>query len=214
MKYFKAGAMILVCLGFLLSGCAPGLQVEPLPEEAGLAVAGFAIPGNTRELFPESSPPALTEIDQDVLRSLDQTLKSQLEHKGRTAYRGLALVRQCREIVLQEHPEESLSALRYWTLVGRCIPADYLLVPQLFAWQGRKGGEWGTEQAAKVVFDFYLLDVRNKEIARRFHFDQEQQSLTENLLTFSSFLKRRGKWISAEALAREGIVQGLEELGL
>ena len=214
MNIFKSAVPILVCVILMGSGCAPKTQVEPLPREASLAVAGFSIPDSSRELFPESKLPSLTTVDQKVLHSLDQIMETELETRERKKFRGLALVRQCREIVLQENPEERLSALRYWSLVGRCIPADYLLVPQLFDWQERQGGEWGTEQPARVVFDLYLLDVRNQEIENRFHFEQEQQPLFENLLSLASFLKRHGRWISAKDLAREGIVQGIRELGL
>ncbi|MFW6054694.1 MAG: hypothetical protein ACOC9D_02225, partial [Thermodesulfobacteriota bacterium] len=214
LKSIKPAALILICLGLLFSGCAPGLEYEPLPQKASLAVAGFGVPENPRELFPESRLPSAGSVNQDILDSLDGILKNELEKRGRQPYRGLALVRQCREIVLQEHPEERLTALDYWTLVGRCIPADYLLVPQLLEWQEREGGQWGVEEAARVAFDLYLLDVRDSKIADRFQFEQEQQSLTENLLTFSRFLKRQGRWVPAETLAREGIIQGVEELGL
>lgn len=214
MKSIKPAALILICLGLLFSGCAPGLEYEPLPRKASLAVAGFSVPDNHRELFPESRLPTANSVDQEILDSLDGILNKELEKRKRQPYRGLALVRQCREIVLQEHPEERLTALGYWTLVGRCIPADYLLVPHLLEWRERQGGQWGVEEAARVAFDLYLLDVRDSEIAERFHFIQKQQPLTENLLTFSRFLKRHGRWIPAETLAREGIIQGVEELGL
>lgn len=214
MKRSACLSAILACLGLLFSGCAPLTVSEPIPERAGLAVAGFSVPDTSRELFPESQLPEIERIDPDVLDALDETLTAQLEARGREPARGMAFVRQCREIVLQEQIQARLKALKYWTLVGRCIPTDYLLIPHLLDWRERRGDQWAVQQPAKVVFDLYLLDVRSREVAKRFHFEREQESLSENLLTLSSFFKRQGKWISAQELAAEGIALGLTELGL
>jgi hypothetical protein len=125
-----------------------------------------------------------------------------------------ACVNQCREVVLHEARNRGLTGLQYWTRVGRCVPTDYLLVPQLLKWQDRVGGEWGVKQPAWVVLDLYLINVAKAEVAGRYHFDREQESLSENLLSIGSFLKRGGKWIEASELAEEGLTQGLQELGL
>jgi hypothetical protein len=68
--------------------------------------------------------------------------------------------------------------------------------------------------AARVEFYLFLLNVQKERVASVFHFNQEQAALSENVFTFPRFVERGGQWITAEQLAREGIIQGLEELGL
>jgi hypothetical protein len=57
------------------------------------------------------------------------------------------------------------------------------------------------------------VDVKGEALAGRFHFDETQRSLTENLLEAGKFVKRGGKWITA-ANCRRGHRKGVEELGL
>jgi hypothetical protein len=65
-----------------------------------------------------------------------------------------------------------------------------------------------------VVFDLFLLDVRQQKLIYRYHCEKEQKSLTEDLFGLGRFFRRGGKWVTAEALAREGMEEGLEALGL
>ncbi len=204
----------ILCAGLLFGGCAPVSVPRPLPDKARLAVAGFSVPDSSHELFVESRIPELHTIETNVLNALDKILIDELETRGREPYQGMAFVRQCREIVLQEQARERLQARKYWNLVGRCIPAEFLLIPQLLDWRERQGDQWAVQQPAKVAFNLYLLDVQTGEVSRRFYYEKEQESLSENLLTLSLFFKRAGKWVTARALAAEGIAQGLEELGL
>jgi hypothetical protein len=95
-----------------------------------------------------------------------------------------------------------------------CLGVDYLLVPQLLYWQERDGSEVAVREPAAVVLDLFLVDVNAGTIAARYHFDEEQLSLTENMLEADKFVKRKGKWITATELAREGISRGVKELGL
>jgi hypothetical protein len=58
------------------------------------------------------------------------------------------------------------------------------------------------------------MDVQGQSLVSRYHFEETQQTLADNLLEFSKFVERKGKWITAEDLAREGLYQGIKELGL
>jgi len=52
----------------------------------------------------------------------------------------------------------------------------------------------------------------NNTLKQIFVFDENQQALTENLLGIGKFFKRGGKWITAEALSKEGVEKGLDAL--
>lgn len=180
-----------------------------------VAVAGFKNPQYNWELISGCLPEQCNLVKPKVLTQLNGML---LEHMAKTgrAYISPSMVRQCQELVNFEQRNEShqAAALRYWLKVGRCIPCDYLLVPQLMAWKQRDGGEWGVRQPASVVMHFYLLDVRNQGIAKTYYYDETQQPLSGNLLEAGTFFKRGAKWVTAERLANDGIAEAIQELGL
>lgn len=210
---YLAIACIVLWVGMSV-GCGPRQMGGPDLEHTELAVADFVKPCDSWQLLAGCLPEDQNPMSMDVLQTLDSILEQELRAQNVTSYIGPSVVQQCREIVLFEAEDLGMSGLQYWARIGRCVPADLLLIPQVFEWRERKGGEWGTDEPAKVVFDLYLLDVQNKKLLDRFHYEQEQKSLTQDLLGFGRFIRRGGKWVSAEALAREGIKQGLEDLGL
>lgn len=213
----KPRYLAIACIVFWVGmsvGCGPRQTGGPDLEHTELAVADFVKPCDSWQLLAGCLPEDEEPLSPEVLQALNSLLEQELHAKEVTSYIGPSVVEQCREIVLFEVEDLGMSGLEYWSRIGRCVPADLLLIPQVFEWRERKGGEWGAEEPAKVVLDLYLLDVRNKELLDRFHYDQEQKSLTEDLLGFGRFIRRGGKWVSAETLAREGIKQGLEDLGL
>jgi hypothetical protein len=210
-----AGRLLLFAV--LLMGtfaCAgPQKPIQPAEEE-GLAVAPFTQPNEQWEVIAGYLPGDSQRADTEVLQRLNAMLKEELRARGVSPYKEPPLVRQCREIVLYERQDQRLEGLTYWSLVGRCIPARYILVPQLLKWQERVGGEWGVDQPAMVAFDLCLINAREKKLVERFHFEEEQSSLTENIFHWRDFVKRGGRWLTAPELAREGISEGLLELGL
>ncbi len=195
-------------------GCGPRHVQGPDLDQTELAVAGFKKPCDSWQLLAGCLPENEEPLSENVIQSLNAILTQKLKARNITAYQGKSVVQQCQEIVLFEAEDLDMSGLQYWTKIGRCVPADLLLIPQVFEWRERKGGEWGADEPAKVVFDLFLLDVQKKELVDRFHYEQEQKALSENLLGLGRFLRRGGQWVTAETLAQEGIAQGLEALGL
>lgn len=213
----KARYLAIACIVFWVGmsvGCGPRQIDGPDLEHTELAVADFVKPCDSWQLLAGCLPEDQDPMPSDVLQTLDSILEQELHAQNVTSYIEPSVVQQCKEIVLFEAEDLGMSGLQYWSRIGRCVPADLLLIPQVFEWRERKGGEWGADEPAKVVFDLYLLDVQKKELLDRFHYEQEQKSLTEDLLGLGRFIRRGGKWVTAEALAREGMKQGLEALGL
>ena len=140
-----------------------------------------------------------------------------LSKHGVTGYARPAITRQCQEIeVFENMGTRRQAAFAYWVKVGECMTADYILVPQILFWQDLRGMQKADYniQPASVIIDLYLIDVNNKRIVRRFHFDETQQPLSENVLNAGTFFKRGGKWVKAMDLADEALDNGLMELGL
>ncbi|GAB6176067.1 lipoprotein [Desulfobaculum senezii] len=209
--YFLMLAAVAV---LLFAGC----QRANVPVEGPqgyIGVVFFNQPETSSELLagyiPENAKPVKTE----VLEGLDMQLREALAESGTTDYVRPGAALRCTHIVISRLASvRATASLDQWVGVGMCLGVDYLLVPQLLYWQERDGSEVAVREPAAVVLDLFLVDVNAGTIAARYHFDEEQLSLTENILEADKFVKRKGKWITATELAREGISRGVKELGL
>jgi hypothetical protein len=96
--------------------------------------------------------------------------------------------------------------------VGKNMGADALLIGNIVEYRERQGGELGVESPASVAFDVELLNTANGERIWEYYFTETQRPLLENVAELGKFIKRRGKWITADRLAKEGIVEVVHEL--
>ncbi len=89
--------------------------------------------------------------------------------------------------------------------IGESLAADAFLAGHVWRWKDRQGGELGVESPASVHFDLRLIRLRDKAIVWGYEYDKTQQSLTENLLDLKTFLRAKGRWLSAFELAELGL---------
>ncbi len=196
-------------------GCQqPKKQPRPELHSLSLGVAGFTQPRFDWQLLAGYIPDNRILVENETLYELDRRLVAELRTDPSRSFRGPAVTRQCQEIVVFENKATRGAALDYWIKVGECLPADYLLVPQLIDWRERDGGSMGVVRPAAVLFDLYVVDVINHTMVSRYHFEEAQAALSENILDLNKFIARGGKWLTAMELAREGLRSGLEELKL
>jgi len=80
----------------------------------------------------------------------------------------------------------------------------------VFRYEERVGGNFGVEKPAGVGFHMHLIE--NNVIKQVYIFDEDQQSLSENLFNMGKFFRRGAKWLTAEELSRDAINQGLNEI--
>jgi hypothetical protein len=183
--------------------------------EGTLAVAGFTNPRFNWELLAGYLPEQGHQVEHETVTKLTTSLVSTLQKHEVTDFIPPRITRQCQEIVVFETVDATReAAFRYWLKVGACLKADFLLLPQILYFEERQGGKWASRSPASVVFDLFLINVKDKTIAGRYHFEETQQALTENMLEAGKFFKRGGKWINGLELAEEGLNEGLRELGL
>ncbi|NCC23755.1 MAG: hypothetical protein EOM25_00950 [Deltaproteobacteria bacterium] len=207
---FLLPLVVVLLLGACATRPEPGFKV---PQGMILAVAPFTQPRHMGQLLAGYVPEDQPLVGPTVLTDLDADLESLLLARLGRNFLGTTLTRQCVEIVDRDISSSRVSALDYWLQVGRCLSADYMLVPQLFEWGERAGGQWGSAEPAKVVLDMFLIGMADESV-RRFHFDEAQIALSQNILEAPTFVRRGGKWLTARELAGEGIHRGLEDLGL
>ena len=89
--------------------------------------------------------------------------------------------------------------------VGRYFNADAVLTGNISAYRERVGGELGTSSPASVAFGVQLIDPSDGGRLWEAYFVETQETLLENVSKIGKFFERKGKWITADQLAREGV---------
>lgn len=178
------------------------------------AVAAFSQPTSNYELIAGYLPKDARQAEPKVLRQLDEELDKVLRQAGFLGQAEPSETVRCEELVLSGITGTRTSPLEYWRQVGQCAGKRYILVPVLIDWRERLGSDLGVREAATVVLDLNVIDVQEGGLVDRFHFEETQKSLSENLLDLPKFLDRGAKWVTAMELAREALAQGVKELGL
>jgi hypothetical protein len=214
-KKLRYAGLILCLIGlFMIAGCSKSKAPAQLPQVT-MGLAMFTQPTNTGELLAGYIPSDQFKVSAETLNKLDADFEKLLLTETKRIYLRGASARQCFEITTAQRREDPMNALKFWNQVGLCMKADVLIIPQVIDWTPREGGEIGAFQSAGVNMDFYALRVNVDEPSiSRFHFEETQESLSNNLLNIYKWFKRIGKWITAEQLAEEGMRQAITELGL
>jgi len=98
--------------------------------------------------------------------------------------------------------------------LGACkwIGAQTVLIGAIGLFRDRQGGEYGVTSPAAVTCEVQLLDCSTGALLWEDYFNETQQPLFWNLLDIRKFLQRKGKWITAQQLAREGIGKVLNNM--
>lgn len=94
--------------------------------------------------------------------------------------------------------------------VGNELEVEGIVIGHVYRFRERKGVSYTVEQPASVTFDLHLLRVSDGVIVWRGQFDKTQSSLMENVLQIGSFFREKGRWVTAEELAGEGMEQVLQ----
>jgi hypothetical protein len=95
--------------------------------------------------------------------------------------------------------------------------ADSIMVGYLYAFRDRSGGDYGVERPAHVAFELVMLQSGTGRVLWQRSFEETQKTLSEDLLQIKQFLKRKGKWVSAQEMAQsalEEILQSVPHLGI
>jgi hypothetical protein len=94
--------------------------------------------------------------------------------------------------------------------VGNELGAEGIVLGYLYRFRERKGESFSVEQPASVAFEIHLIRVEDGALVWRGAFDRTQGSLMEDLLQISSFFREKGRWVTAEELAAEGLQEVLK----
>jgi hypothetical protein len=91
--------------------------------------------------------------------------------------------------------------------VGALVGSDAVLISTINRFVARDASE---SRPASVAFEFQLAAVKSGHILCAGVFDETQQPLLYNIFSLRRAISRKFKWISAEELMREGVVDKLD----
>lgn len=211
-KILLVSALIFVFCFSL--GCSKTKKAAPTPlPEVSIAVAWVNQPRTMDDLLAGVMVSEQPFVGDKVLLSLDKAMHQVLAESSDRQFINIAESYSC-QVKVSKVERENRTALDYWIQVGACLDADMILVPQITEWYELEGSGMGAERPASVTMDFYLIDVKRQQLAGRYHYEETQQHLTDNLLNIGKFVNRGGQWVTALDLAKEGMRQAVVELGL
>ena len=184
-----------------------------LSRQYTIAVAPFTQPRDTSQLIMGQIPQPQGLAARDVLTAQDRQLRDVLYTATKRSYDFLPRTRPLPDLT-RFHTSERPQALPLWVEYARKTQADILLIPQVLTWRDRQGSAAGVTQPAHVRLEFFPLSIKEGHIIDHSVYDVEQQGLTENLLNVGDFLKRQGKWVTADELAHEAMLKAVKDLNL
>ncbi len=102
--------------------------------------------------------------------------------------------------------------LNYLRQIGLAFDADAVLLGYVFRWEERVGSDFSAMKPASVSFDLHLIETEEGKVVWTEEFDKTQKSLSENLLEIKTFIKGKGRWLTAKGLAEIGIAGMVKKL--
>lgn len=207
----------VLCL-FASIGCrrrpAPDAAASCPPAEVQFAVAPFTNPGADYQLLAGYVPEDAAVVSDGALARLDALLSEALAGECKVTVRPVSAVTKCIADTAAQSEMNRLGTFKYWQSVGKCVRAEYLIIPQIITLRERQGSAMGVEKPAKVNMSVFLMNVGTGGVMKYAHFEEEQHTLMDNILETKKFLERKGRWLTALELAREGMNKSIAELGL
>lgn len=94
--------------------------------------------------------------------------------------------------------------------IGKALSAEGVLGGYVYRWREREGTDYAVNRPASVAFDLCLMSVGDGMILWKARFDKTQISLSENLFDLQTFLKAKGRWMTAGELADIGLTDFVE----
>ena len=197
---FMVRTAFVVAALCLVSGCATPPQQGGESTSASMSVSGIAVmpvvaaADDDIEVTPQMQQALLTGS-----RVMDGLLKETLAGRGKVRFIDAQAVGV---------GSFSLEKSRQLAQQHQC---NLVLDVSLSRYSERDGGDYGVKQPAAVTFAYRLYEVGDGRVLCHGRFDERQQALMENLLTLPKAQKRGLTWLTAEALARDGLQEKFGE---
>jgi hypothetical protein len=110
----------------------------------------------------------------------------------------------------EENPK--LGYLNLAMEVGKNLNSDSVLIGNISTFREREGGELGITAPASVAFGVQLINPDTGERFWEAYYAETQETLLQNVTKIGKFFKRKGKWVTANQLAKEGVIEVVDDL--
>jgi hypothetical protein len=207
MNYFRSFWVVLLMLSSLIdAGCGTkyvSYTISPKWDKVKItkvAAVPFAfVPGGGEDGFRSA------KVDPHGVELITSMFLHGLEDAGYTV------------IPFDEETKEQLSpqgtlAIDVIKSVGEKTGAEAVLTGVITRYEEREGGPWAIKKPASIGFEVNLISTADGTILWNGRYAETQKSLVEDLSMTFTFFKRKGKWLTAEELARYGVEDVLETL--
>lgn len=96
--------------------------------------------------------------------------------------------------------------------MGKAVNADSVLFGTVSRFDERVGSDLGVARPAAVSISLKMISVAKRKIVWKSEFNEEQQSLSQNLFNFWQFWKGGARWFTAREFATMGVERMIEDL--
>jgi peptidoglycan-synthase activator LpoB len=211
MKFFNLCLISATLICFFIISCATPIQEvnrgskNPLEIKKIVLIPFFSQPGYSEE--ESTSYPVTSEKEQFLTNALYNGLASK---EKRVNIVSIEISASEFADVKKESP--SLTSKDTALKVGKGLGADAILIGNIFVYREREGTELSVVSPASVAFDVQLLNTADGGIIWETYFTETQKPLLENVGEVGKFIKRKGKWVTADELAKEGVEEIADKL--
>ena len=198
---------ILLCLCLLipLSGCAVDnssetKQAAELPQLSCVAVLPTVVPVSASKKLSTDNRKALDEgasyIDSQLLIGIG----------AKPTFKMLA---DNRVDALLNNPWGG--RIEQLQTIGKATGCGAILETSISRYQQRVGNEMSAEIPAAAAFSMELIAVQSGTVIWSTSYDETQQALFDNILSFSTAERRGFKWLSVEELINDALERRMAE---
>jgi hypothetical protein len=187
----------MLCL-IVAAGCAQKDESIPVSKDTVVAVSCIAVmPVRSAVDFADAASPADETSLRDGSLVMNGLLKQVLAGKP-----GVRFVVEPSGVEGKEQMVGNLEEARRIAAQQGC---NVVLETTLSRYIERVGGDYGVKQPAAVTFAYKLYEVGEGRVLCHGRFDEQQQSLMENLLKLPKAQSRGFTFLTAEELALDGL---------
>ena len=202
-----------LCVASFGSGCAPPSSVR----------SSISSSFRAEEIRPLAVVPlraALERSDEPIFKNvrvqpeapdlLTRLLFDELKNRGDDDLVPMEAVRAAMARASADLLSGPLDPLAVW--IGKEVHAGSVISGEVSVYEERVGGPYGVERPAFVGIDLVLIRTSTQDTLWKAAYYEKQLSLSADIRNFPLYIRRGGKWVRAEELARYGIEEMLKSL--
>ena len=146
----------------------------------------------------------VSEIKEGAVEYLTDNLFARLQQREELSLIDPGQGLGARSTVMSKSSRE-LSEKELILETARTAGAESVIVGRVFRYRERIGTAYSVESPASVAFDLLLIRVADGQLLWVGRFNETQEALFDNVFRLSLFIKRSGRWLTANELADSGM---------